>query len=306
MKSISFLFLFSILSAYAFAQTSDSSALEVKTLTVEETTKAMSKGTQPAFKVTVYEATKKGTAEALSKAIKEENRSKVETKDNESYVLGTVIKSISPKPLNVYCIINEYEDRVEIFFFYEMDSVFLTKEKNETEYLAARKFTRDFAVKAYKAAVQERIGAEEKKLSGYQKQFDDIVKENDKLHKKIDEEKRVIDNTKEKISTSELDQERVRKQVQDDKTELARLKTGGNPETVKEGEKKLKASESELSKLQKQEDGYHKDVTKSEGYIRDYERNITDNEAAMKQKQEEIAKQKDFVYKLQKKLESIK
>lgn len=284
------------------AQTS----IEPKPLVIEDITKAMSKGTQPGFKIEVFEATKKGAAEALTKVMKEENKSKVELVNNEYIVLDNIIKSITTKPLNVYVILNEYEDRVEMLTFYEMDSVFLSKEKNETEYIAARKFTRDFAVKAYRNAVEGHIDTEEKKLKSLESELDKIHKEHDNLQKKISESKQFIDNTKEKIATSELDQERVRKQVQEQKVSVSQAKTGGNETLVKEEEKKLKTFEGDVSKLQKQEDGFHKDITKTESDIRDYERDLSDNENAATIKQGDIDKQKELLNNLAKKLAAIK
>ena len=288
------------------AQTEVADPSVAKPLVIEDITKTMSKGMQPGFKIDVYDATKKRAAEALGKVMKEENKSKVELVNNEYSIMGNIIKSISTKPLNVYVVLNEYEDHVEMLAFYEMDSVFLTKEKNESEYIAARKFTRDYAVKAYRNAVQEKIDAEEKKLKDLQSELDKIHKENDNLQKKISEEKQTIDNTKEKISTSELDQERVRKQVQEQKVTVSRAKGAGNEVMLKEEEKKLKTFESDLSKLQKQEDGFHKDITKSEAAIRDYERDIAENENATTIKQGDVDKQTELINNLNKKLASIK
>lgn len=285
-----------------FAQT----PAEPKPLVIEDITKAMSKGTQPGFKIDVFEATKKGAAEALTKVMKEENKSKVELVNNEYIVRNSIIKRITTKPLNVYIILNEYEDRVEMLTFFEMDSMFLSKEKNESEYIAARKFTRDLAVKAYRSAVEEHIGVEEKKLKTLESELDKLHKEQDNLQKKINESKKYIDNTKEKIATSELDQTRVSNQVQEQKVAVSQAKERGSETLVKEEEKKLKTFEGDLSKLQKQEDGFHKDITKTEADIRDYERNLTDNVGALSIKQGDIDKQKELLNNLAKKREAIK
>lgn len=304
MKSFSHLLFVLLLASNAIAQTGTDPEIP-KPLVIEDITKAMSKGEQPGFKIDIFEAKKKGVVDALTKTMKEEAKSKLELVNNEYHIPGGVIKSISPDTLNVYFIVNEYEDRAELLVFYEKDSVFLTKEKNETEFLSARKFTRDFAVKAYKNAVTERIDLENKKLKELESQLEQLYKGNDKLQKKISEEKQNIDNTKEKIATSELDQERMRGQVQDQKAKVTQAKSGGNETVLKEEEKKLKGFEGEASKLMKQEDGFHKDVTKSEANIRQYEREITDNESAANLKQEDVTKQKDLINKLQKKLEAI-
>ncbi|MEO6167721.1 MAG: hypothetical protein ABIO46_09850 [Chitinophagales bacterium] len=303
MKSpILFLF-FSILVGQLTAQ-SDSGNV-AKPLVIEDITKAMSKGTQPGFRIDIPQVKKKGTVEALSKAMKAESRANLEQVNNEYIVRGTTIKSISPRPLNVYGIVNEYEDHVELLFFYEADSAFLSKEKNETEYLSARKYTRDFAVQAYRGAVQERIDLENSKLKDLQSQLDGLNSEQDKLKKTIDAENQNIEKTRQKIATSEKDQERVGKLVQDQKALVDQARSSKNEGLEKEEQKKLNGFESDLSKLAKQEDGYHKEITNSEENIREYKRTSSDNDGASQVKQEDVAKQKDLINKLQKRLESI-
>lgn len=276
-----------------------------KPIVIEDINKKMSKGTQPGFAINIDQAKKKGTVDALTQAMKEENKAKLELVNNEYILRGTIIKSISPKPLNIYSIVNEYEDHAELLVFYEQDSTFLSKEKNETEYVSARKFTRDFAVQAYKGAVQERIEIENKKLKDLQSLLDDLYKEQDKVKKNLSAENQNIDNAKQKIATSEADQEHVRKQIQDEKALVDEARSSENETKEKEEVKKLKGFESDLSKLEKQEDGYHQDITNSEANIRQYERNNSDNEALIKTKTDDVNMQKEVINKLQKKLESI-
>ena len=298
------LLLFSLFIAGEIAAQTDSVYVG-RPIVVEDISKTMSKGNQPGFKIDVYQAKKTGAVNALTKTIKEENRAKLELVNNEYVVHGAVIKDISSAPMNVYSIVNEYEDHVELLFFYEKDSAFLSKEKNESEYLSARKFTRDFAVTAYRGAVQEQIDAENKKLKDLESQLQQLTNENDKLKKGISEENQKISSSKEKISSGELDQERVRKQILDQKGVVDQARSGTNEELEKEEEKKLKGYENDLSKLENQEDGLHKSITNSEANVREYERSLTDNETAVKLKQEEVTSQKDVVNKLQKKLDGI-
>lgn len=276
-----------------------------KTITIEEITREMSKGKQPGFKTELYQQDKKAAAEALTKYLKEKGKIKIEQVGNEYIVTAAAVKSISIQPVSMYFILLEHEAHVELYAFYEINNAFLTKETHEQEYLSAKKVTREYAVYAYKAAMDMQIEGEEKKLKTLQSDLEKIHKEHDNLEKKIAQEKQSIDNTKEKIATSELDQERVRGQVQGQKDVVGKTKAGGNETLLKEEEKKLKSFESEVSKLMKQEDGFHKDITNSEAAIRDYERAITDNQSEATVKQTDIEKQKEVVYKLTKKKDAI-
>ncbi len=280
---------------------------DAKNISVEEINRNMSRGEQTGFQVKIYQATKKEVENGWAKTVRQSTKSKVENINSEHVIAETNIKTISTSPLNVYAIINEHTDHIELFTFFEQDSIFITKEKNETVFLAAKKFTRDFAVGAYRDAVANEMKEEEKKLSDLEGEFKKIVNENDKLHKNINNDKLGIEKTKGNIATNKLDQERARNNVQSNKDELAKLKQDNAIEAaVKEGEKKVKDAESELTKLQKNEEGMHKDVNKMEASIRDNERKIASNEQALELKQNEIGKQKEILNLLKKKIESIK
>ncbi len=158
-----------------------------KPVVIEDITKAISRGEQPGFRVRIYQAEKKEIDNAWSKVIRNDTKSKVENVNNEFSIIWTNLKDISQKPINVYAIINPYQTYVELNAFFELDSVFITKASNETEYLAARKFVRDFAIEKYREALAAEIKTEEKKLSDLEGDLDKFVKENDNLHKKISE-----------------------------------------------------------------------------------------------------------------------
>src|SRR5215471_17728160 len=87
------------------AAQSDSNNVVPQPIVIEDITKAMSKGTQPGFKIDIPGAKKKGTVDALTKAMRDESRAKLEEAGNEYIIRGTTIQSISKMPLNIYTIV---------------------------------------------------------------------------------------------------------------------------------------------------------------------------------------------------------
>lgn len=273
-----------------------------KKIEVIDVTKVLSLGKQNGLKMNIYQATKKQVEKDWTNTIRVNTKSKVENINNELFIIQTNIKAISPNPVNIYSVINEYPDYVELNAFVEVDGKFISSNTHETEYLGARKFLRDFGIACYKDAVKEELGTEESTLKGLEKEFKKLVGENDKLYKDISQEERSIEVNKKEIQTNELDQRRTRGLIEQQKSQLAKLRS---EEQKKEAEKVLKNFESDLTKLQKQHESLHKDIDKSEAKIRGYQRSIKSNENDMARKQVEIEGQKKVVYQVEKKLQSI-
>lgn len=295
------LFLLIAISFSLFAQHTEDRSVPKKII-VKDITKAISKGTQPGLEVKIYQADKKDVEKEWSKRIRQNTKSKVEEENNEIYITETYLDPISSDPVNVYSIINEYRDYIELNAFFELKDKFITKANNETEYLGAKKLVREFALQMYKEAVENELKEEEKKLKDMEGDLKKLVNENDKLHKNISQNERDIDKNEEDIKMVQLDQERVMGQIQQKKDQLLKLR---DEDQKKEAEKDIKSLEKDLSKLEKDEESMHKDIDNSEADIREYERNIDDNEMAMERKQKEIDGQKALIFQVKKKLESI-
>ncbi|GIV34031.1 MAG: hypothetical protein KatS3mg031_1566 [Chitinophagales bacterium] len=273
---------------------------------VEDIVKTISRGNQPGLKVLLYQTEKKDAESQWDALLRKKAKAKTENAQNEIIARGITLKEVSNRPLNIYAVFNPYADYVEMYVFFETDSVFLTKTVNETEYLSARKFVRDFAVQTYREAVSDQIKTEEKNLSSLEKELKKLQKENDCLHEQINKEKRNVDNNNEKISMLKLDQQRVRQLIQTQKTELDQLRDAStSEEVIKAEEKKLKALEKELTRLEKDEDQLRRNNAKNETVIRHYERDLADNASATERKRQEINAQKMLLTNLRNMLKAI-
>ena len=272
-------------------------------ITVETVSRVISQGQQTGLKVDIFQASKKDVTKEWSKHIRQNTKSKVEEFDNEIVIIGTNISEITNAPLNIYAVINDYLDHIEVNAFFETPDGFITKENAETEFLSCRKFLRDFGVIIYRDAVKEELKKEEKDLKELHSDLNKIVDSNDKLHKNIAKEERDIIEARNDIKSNDLDQDRLRNEIQSAKSRIYNIK---GSEARKEAEKALSELEKDLSKLKKDNEDYHKEIVKSEADIRSYTREIDDNTILMLRKEKDIDRQMDIIYRVEQKLSAIR
>lgn len=290
-----------VFSAHIIAGNSGSQP--VKEITVETVTKDISRGKQPGMKIAIYQATKKDVVKDWSKLISKNTKSKVEERENEVFIIGASIAEISAAPLNIYAVINDYIDHIEVNAFFETPDGFITKENSETAFLSCRKFLRDFGVLAYKDAVSQEKKKEEKSLAALNSELKSIVQTNDKLHKNIAKEERDIIDARNDIKANDIEQERLRTEIHKGKTRLYDIR---GEDARKEAEKEVKELEKTLSGLKKQNENLHKEIVNSEADIRSYERSINDNNLLVARKEMEIDSQLEVIYQVEQKLLAIR
>lgn len=302
MKKVIVLAIISIVfSAHIIAGSSGSQP--VKEITVETVTKDISRGKQPGMKIDIYQATKKDVVKDWSKLISKNTKAKVEERENEVFIIGASIAEVSTAPLNIYAVINDYIDHIEVNVFFETPDGFITKENAETEFLSCRKFLREFGVFAYKDAVSQEKKKEEKSLDGLNNELKNIVQTNDKLHKNIAKEERDIIDAQNDIKANDLEQERLRTEIHNGKVRLYDIR---GEEARKEAEKEVKELEKNLDGLKRKNENLHKEIVNSEADIRSYERAIDDNNLLVARKETEIDRQLEVIYQVEQKLLAIR
>ena len=130
MKKVLGLAVFSMISCFhIFAGINGSEA--AKEITVETITKDISRGKQPGLKIDIFQASKKDVANDWAKLIRKDTKSKVEEQDAEVFIIGAHIPEITVAPLNIYAVINDYIDHIEVNVFFETPDGFITKENSD-------------------------------------------------------------------------------------------------------------------------------------------------------------------------------
>ena len=297
MKTIRTFLLLQFISLVAFAQ---------KEITVDETMKTMSKGSQNGYVTDIPQGKLKEVTSGWKKYVKRESKNNIEEANSEIIMRGTTIPNISTNPIYVYARLLETDQGVMLTaFFSDDDSVFISTAKSEEKSIAIKKFLKDFVIQQYKVAVYHEQDAEKKKLLKLEDDLDDLIKANEKANKRINEDERKIDKNKDEIAANRKEQEARAGEVANQKEVVRTLSTSPGEEKNL-SEKKLKDLEKEKKKLEKKGENLHEDVEDLQSDIRQERRLIEKNEDAQKAKKEDISSQKDVIRGVEKKLNGIK
>lgn len=275
-------------------------------ITAEEQSRPMSKGTYPSFLTDIPNAKLKTIEKEWSKYLTKGSKSKIEEVNGEWQIHGAVNKNIFPSPFNVYSKLLETKEGVRLtIWITQDDSVFISKDLNNDQDLAAKKYLTDFAADQYRDVVKDELDAEKDKLKKLEKELDDLVKSEEKSNNRIKENMRSIERNKNDIKINDEDQKRKIEQISAQKTVVEATKAGGG-DPYKEAQKALSNLNSEKEKLEKQNEKLNKEIDNWEKENRDEDRNMKQSQQDQFEKTQLIAKQKVNVTGVENKLAGIK
>ena len=207
MKNIllSFILLFSITT---YAQVSD----------VEEINAAMSEGTNRGYKVLIPEADKKAVIKAWSKFMKGYDAKTSKVKKEDDYLSPDAsMPALNDMPIQVYALFQETPEGVYMNTFFNMGSGYLNSEQFPAKAEAAKQLLKSFAINTAKAAVEEELSGESKKLSKLEKEQKGLEKDKAGYEKDIAEAKALIEKQEKAIVDNDKAQKLKIKEVADQK-----------------------------------------------------------------------------------------
>jgi len=221
-------FLLSILLApfFLFAQ------VDIK---VEEQSLGMSKGTQPAFVVTIPQVELKDVESNFKKYIKKGTKGKVEEISSEIILFGATNNKISPLVFDMYTRITQSSNGVVISTWLSEGEGFVSSQTAPSKAVAFKQYIRAFAVDEYKEAVKEEVKEEEKKLKDEQKKLEDFQKDQKKAESNIEDhraeiasrEKKIVDEQK-NIATAKQNQQTQTGEVNKQEEALRKIQSKYN------------------------------------------------------------------------------
>lgn len=280
-----------------------------KKITIAEKNLVMSKGDQPGFILEIPQADFDEAKNEWSKLIRQNTKSKVETRDNEISVAGTQIPEIYGHPFNIYSILLKTDSAVKVAAFFEIDSSFFAYNDNnknldkENTYFGIKSFLKNFGLDQYKYAVNIELQDAEKKLKDLNKEFKDLAKENEKFHKEIKVNEQNIKNTEDAIATNQNENARITAEI-NQKNETIRT-LSNEPDLKDQAKDQLKDLQKEKRNV---ENSLEKDQKKIVGYqsnIKELNLEIEKNEKKQENKKAEIDQQEIVVKRVVTKLSEI-
>jgi peptidoglycan hydrolase CwlO-like protein len=269
---------------------------------VIEITETISVGKKSGYAVNITQAKKKNVENAWQKMLKDYNESKekVEDQKGEIFITGAFIERLHHDPVNIYALITELDEGARVEAFFELDSVFVNSSNNKDASLVITNIMEEFAIDAFKSAVEDELEEEQKKLSNLEKDLEKLVKENEKMHKTIAMGESDITSLE-----VELDANKQAYNPNYGKT-VPVLDSEGNEIDRAPAPKAVVNIDPDTKKeLDKEHKKLSKKKYKLESKIREAERDIPMNLQDQEAKKAEIEEQKKHVEKVMQKLESV-
>lgn len=221
----------------------------------------------------------------------------------ESVIPGVHVRDIGQGDLvNVYSYAATAADGTDFIVWFDRSGTFLTS--SDKDYPTAEEFLKSFAIKVKVDMIALDLEEQNKKLAKLESNYTKLQKENDNLHKTITDAQAKIDQAEIDIPLNERAQEAAKTDIETQKTAVESVKD--NPDEYKAQQKLLSKAESNLTKLQKENDGLHKTVTDSKAKIKQAEADIVTNLDNQKSTEKEIEDQKTVIDLVQKKLDAAK
>jgi len=225
---------------------------------------------------------------------------------NGEYVqTGAVNTNISPEPFTYYSKLVETTKGIRLTSWLGQNNIVSASGvANANQDLAVQKFMHDFAVTAYREAVEDELKMEEDKLSDLEKGISKAIKTEEKTNKSIKENERDNDRAEDKIATNERDIKSTTQDITDQKDMVDA--TASDPNANKGAKKTLDDMKDEKEDLQKENEKKKEDIADRNKEIRAADRkmdaahNVHDNKAT------DIDAQRDVVAAVKRKLAGIK
>jgi hypothetical protein len=277
---------------------------------VVQKTVSISKGEQPAYIVMVPQADIEQISKDWVKVIRQNTKSKVVETGHEFEILGTEIRDIIHKPINLYSALIRMDSSVKIIAAFEIDSSFFSySEENKTvetekTHHNIQNFMLDFAGEQYKNFVTQELSDAEKVLKTKNSEYKDIGRQIETLQKDIQENEQAIRNSQDLISSYEGENERKLAEINSKKESISSL--SGDKELTKQAKDQLKELEKEKRGIENKIEKENKNIVGYQSKIKEYDRQIAESQEKQTAKSAEIKNQESLIDSIKTKLAGIK
>lgn len=262
---------------------------------VKDVDQATSKGTQPGYTVFIKDATLDNVTKKWAQYMKNEkpgdifkskdDKVKYEMKAGEYLAERAIVREISNKFINTIAVISNTGGGVQITAFFQLDSVFISKQTLGSTYTDTRNYLRNFAVACYKDAVKSELTRENNKLEELNSKLESLKEKKSLLEKRIVNSNAEISEQELQLRTNTSDQERSNQNLKIINDSISKMPVNSPGYTVysnrlKEENKTLKHLLNENASIHKKIENSKLDIVQSNESIK---QNIADQEYQTKQ-----------------------
>ena len=263
-----------------------------KLILVEAVQGTMSKGLKAGFQVEIPEVTPDQIEKNLENDLRHKTKSKVTKNNNEYSIPGTLLSTISDKPLDVYVVLTKLDSSTRAVYFFEQDSTFISEEVDANKANLSKEYIRTFAINQYKEQTQRRIKSESEKLETLEKELKKLMSQNESMHSDIKSLESNINNASMDVKANEGAQEIKTKEIYRQKELAASIK---EKETKKTAEKVLKDLNKDNKKLRDEHESLNQKIVKYRAEIESIKVNVRTNLQDQYLKNQDVSKQRSYL-----------
>ncbi|MCW3071973.1 MAG: laminin subunit beta [Bacteroidetes bacterium] len=199
---------------------------------IKESNENIGGGNHNALTVTLYEISPSDAEDAFRSFMKKYD-GKRSSKDGAIFVDHATIKDMGNNTIDIYGKAQGKKGDAEITFViaFDLGGAFLNSGDHKEQYKIAENIVKEFAVKATKDAIEEKLKAAQKIQSNFEDEQKSLEKENKNLNDDIADYKAKITKAEQDIAKNKTDQDKKKAEIEAQK------------KVVGEIDKKLKAVE---------------------------------------------------------------
>jgi hypothetical protein len=199
---------------------------------IKETSENIGGGNHHALTVTLYEISPSDAEDAFRSFMKKYD-GKRSSKDGAIFVDHATIKEMGNNTIDIYGKAHGKKGDPEITFVvaFDLGGAFLNSGDHKDQYKVAEKMVKEFAVKATKDAIEDKLKDAQKIQSNFEDEQKSLEKENKNLNEDIADYKSKITKAEQDIATNKTNQDKKKAEIESQK------------KVVGEIDKKLKAVE---------------------------------------------------------------
>jgi hypothetical protein len=199
---------------------------------VKESTETIGGGSHNALSVTLYGINPSDAEDAFKSFMKTYNGKRT-TKNDAVFIDHALIKDMGNNTIDIYGKAQGKKGDAEITFVvaFDLGGAFLNSNEHKDQYKIAEKIVKDFAVKATKDAIEEKLKEAQKMQSGLEDDQKSLEKENKNLNGDIEDYKAKIKKAEDDIAKNKANQDKKKAEIETQK------------KVVEEIDKKLKSVE---------------------------------------------------------------
>jgi hypothetical protein len=199
---------------------------------VKESSENIGGGNHNALSVTLYEINPSDAEDAFRSYMKKYD-GKRSSKDGAIFVDHATIKEMGNNTIDIYGKAQGKKGDPEITFVvaFDLGGAFLNSGEHKSQYKVAETMVKEFAVKATKDAIEEKLKSAQKIQTGFEDDQKSLEKDNKKLNDDIADYKAKISKAESDITKNKADQDKKKAEIEAQK------------KVVTDIDKKLKAVE---------------------------------------------------------------